>query len=77
MQKGIPGVVRLLDSSLRAHSSGIQNLCLPVAGERITMIGKVSKMPQGYQSILAAVLVIAYLQIASARSCRAYAKSPG
>ena len=40
------------------------------------MIGKVSTMPQEYQSILAAVLLITYLQIASAGGCRAYAKSP-
>lgn len=33
MQKGIRGVVQLLDSSLRAHGSGIQNPCLPVAGK--------------------------------------------
>lgn len=31
-RKTLSGIVRLLDSSLRAHSSGIQNLCLSVAG---------------------------------------------
>ena len=41
------------------------------------MIGKASTMSQEYQCINAALLDIAYPQVAFARSCRAYAMSPG